>query len=851
MLFISSCGGGKAEPFSLFLPTNSTIIIDEDNTYSSRINSSTNYKSQIIYEILTSSVNGKSNISPDGNFNYLPNQDYFGNDSIILRVTASRLDDNDNLTGETISKSLPISITINPINDPPNLNILDDLTNYSDRSLIFDDTLMVNVEISDIDNDISDLTFSGDLPNESVAAVLDIIQSSENDENQRLIFYLNNIETAGLFKMSLCVSDLEFKTCNGEVEAYYISSKEIKSVDYNCDENGSNCETSEQYLYYLIGGANTNAKTDYIFIADQITGTEGAGSSAEFRQRLLESVNRLKDSDAGKLFQEYFNVLILEEVASTGFSLFDIETGCYSSWDPRIYCIGNVDRNLISSIYPNWDVASFLTSISGRGVAQGSVNIQPLSNRTAEVVQHELGHSHAFLGDEYDSRGERTFPIYYADFSVNTTSTSDATKVKWSHLIDDINMISGYTDGVNQYCYNYEDGSVYTREGESINYEDCDCYMRQFPDSEFPGINSDSSCPTKIGHFEGTYYGEIGTYRPRWLSVMWCCDDEYGKVNVEGFAIGSILNQGFVDYTVSSNGIEDIDIFDQSSIGNSITFNLNAIYDVNKLILKWYVDGVEQSSFQNQTQVTFNRPTNNAMTTYSWKVEDLTGDLIAPNDTNNPLDFYEGYFENSYYFDPDENTNPNYSQNPYVSSWIWHKIDGSYQYDDEVDLNNLDNYLYAELCCSLGSSLKINWENYQQESSSTQGINKKILRKAKVNETEKIVNLDLSKDDISVKNIERGLADLRQIKETKISKKDIYSLSFFNEDMKVVYTVGIGNPFNARVQHIGYEESNVFSIDIPIKNFSIAIPSEIEPSYVSINKRNEFNEYNIIKLVEF
>ena len=223
MLFISSCGGGKAEPFSLFLPTNSTIIIDEDNTYSSRINSSTNYKSQIIYEILTSSVNGESNISPEGNLNYLPNQDYFGNDSIILRVTASRLDDNDNLTGETISKSLPISITINPINDPPNLNILDDLTNYSDRSLIFDDTLMVNVEISDVDNNINDLKFSGDLPNESVAAVLDIIQSSENNENQRLIFYLNNIETAGLFKMSLCVSDLEFKTCNGEVEAYYLS----------------------------------------------------------------------------------------------------------------------------------------------------------------------------------------------------------------------------------------------------------------------------------------------------------------------------------------------------------------------------------------------------------------------------------------------------------------------------------------------------------------------------------------------------------------------------------------------------------------------------------------------------
>ena len=850
MLFISSCGGGKAEPFSLFLPTNSTIIIDEDNTYSSRINSSTNYKSQIIYEILTSSVNGESNISPEGNFNYLPNQDYFGNDSIILRVTASRLDDNDNLTGETISKSLPISITINPINDPPNLNILDDLTNYSDRSLIFDDTLMVNVEISDIDNDISDLTFSGDLPNESVAAVLDIIQSSENDENQRLIFYLNNIETAGLFKMSLCVSDLEFKTCNGEVEAYYISSKEIKSVDYNCDENGSNCETSEQYLYYLIGGANTNAKTDYIFIADQITGTEGAGSSAEFRQRLLESVNRLKDSDAGQLFQEYFNVLILEEVASTGFSLFDIETGCYSSWDPRIYCIGNVDRNLISSIYPNWDVASFLTSISGRGVAQGSVNIQPLSNRTAEVVQHELGHSHAFLGDEYDSRGERTFPIYYADFSVNTTSASDATKVKWSHLIDDINMISGYTDGVNQYCYNYEDGSVYTREGESINYEDCDCYMRQFPDSEFPGINSDSSCPTKIGHFEGTYYGEIGTYRPRWISVMWCCNDEYGKVNVEGFAIGSILNQGFVDYVIDSDGFEDIDLFDQSSLKNSITFKLNAVYDINKLSLKWFVDGEEQSSLQNQNIVTFERPSNEAMTTYSWKVEDLTGNLIAPNDFLNPLDFYEGYFENNYYFDSDENTNPNVSQNPYVSSWIWHRLEGSPHYDNNVDLNNPNDYLFAELCCSLGSSIKINWANYQEDIGSLKKMNNKVLRTARVNKTEKIINLNLSINEISVNNIKNDVANSNQIKLTKISKRDIYTLSFYDENMDNIYTIGIGDPFNARVQHIGYEESNIFSLNVPIKNFSIAIPKEINARFISINRRDDFNNFNIIKITE-
>ena len=62
--------------------------------------------------------------------------------------------------------------------------------------------------------------------------------------------------------------------------------------------------------------------------------------------------------------------------------MFNIETGCYASWDERIYCIGNVDREMIGDIAGDWDVVSFLTTLSGRGVAQGAVNIQPKSSRT-------------------------------------------------------------------------------------------------------------------------------------------------------------------------------------------------------------------------------------------------------------------------------------------------------------------------------------------------------------------------------------------------------------------------------------------------------------------------------------
>ena len=195
------------------------------------------------------------------------------------------------------------------------------------------------------------------------------------------------------------------------------------------------------------------------------------------------------------MFNDYFNVLVLEEANHTGVSIFNIDTGCYASWDARIYCIGEVDRSMISDVVGDWDTVSFLTTLSGRGVAQGSVNIQPISSRSAEIVQHELGHSHGFMGDEYDSRGERSFPSWYAEFSVNTTAVSDPSIVKWNHFIEDMTNVPGVDYDV---CYNYPDGEIYYR--DDITYEDCECYFNTYDenhpnyDSNYPGINEDDSC---------------------------------------------------------------------------------------------------------------------------------------------------------------------------------------------------------------------------------------------------------------------------------------------------------------------------------------------------------------------
>lgn len=851
IFLIYSCGGGGSAPFTLTLPNLSSISINEDNPYTSTIGASTNYKSVITYEILNSTINGSSEITSNGSYNYLPNQDFFGNDNVTIQVKADRLGDDNLTTGETLIKTLPISIVVNPVNDPPVINITDELNNFSNLNLMLDDSVDVKVNIVDVDNDLSEILFYGQLPNETVNAEIDI-----KDDQQSLIFNLKDIQSAGLFTMSICADDGTDLACEGNLEAYFISDKDIKTVSYDCDENEENCSTSDQYLYYLVGGSDSTAKTEYIFIADQINDST---DSDEFHLRLLESVNNLRDSDASEVFNDYFNIRVLEESNPTGASIFKIEKGCYVNWDERIYCIGNVDRGMIGDVVGNWNVVSFLTTLEGRGVAQGAVNIQPLSSRSAEIVQHELGHSHGFMGDEYDSRGERTFPSWYAEFSVNTTAVSDPSLVKWNHFIEDMTNIPGVDYDV---CYNYADGDIYYR--DDLEYEDCECFMNTYDedhpdyDPNYPGINVDDSCKDKIGLFQGTYYDEVDSYRPKWISVMWCCFLDYGKINVEGFAIGSITNQfnGFGDFTVKSDISEDVDLDNSESLGEYITFDVNGVFDTNRLKLSWYLDGIEQTNLENQLEVTFDRPIDDAMTTYSWQVHDLSGNLIAPNDPLNPRDLYEGIFNMWSYYDPDPNTNPNNNPNyPYVGTWYWHRTDGINDTDDTVDLSNIDNYLYAEQCCAMGYGYKINWKNYKPSANPSIKLNnykRKSLfnTRVQIGEKENLITVNLSNTNIDIKNLQLKDVQKEFIKNNNISFKDKYMITFHDNDMKPIYTLGLGNPFETRLQHIGYEKESIFNVEIPIKNYKVAFPKDINAHFITYSKRAENNTFEAIEVIK-
>ena len=148
----------------------------------------------------------------------------------------------------------------------------------------------------------------------------------------------------------------------------------------------------------------------------------------------------------------------------------------------------------------------------------------------------------------------------------------------------------------------------------------------------------------------------------------------------------------------------------------------------------------------------------------------------------------------------------------------------------------------------MGAALKINWSEYNQQSTNSSFIKNNIKNVVRKNNYEKIINLDLSNKNLKVNSVTTNQVVKNQIKSTRISKKDVYTLTIYNKDMEPVYKIGLGNPFEVRVQHIGFEETDNFMFDTPIKNYSVAIPMNIDASFVSINKRTSDNQYNIVSL---
>ena len=854
LVILTSCGGGGAAPFSFQVGQDQILSTNEDINLSGSFSTSTNYTSNISSSVSSYPDNGVVVLNSTSSFTYTPASNFFGDDEFALTFTATQKDENGQNVGAPISYTRTVTITINPVNDSPTIEIFGDFSDYDTRTLILDSTLQISATINDVDNDISELDVYGEISNSTVSAsYTEPVVGLRGDMNLQL----SDVDNAGYQEINFCVSDGSLSQCVNGFSAYFIADKQQIDIEHSCDGDGSNCSSDKHYLYYLVGNSSDSAQTDYVFIGDRLT----PDNIESFREAVLQSIDTLNNSDAGPLIDGFFTVAVIEEVALTELSAFEIEAGCYPS-TPTAYCIGDVDRERIRNAF-DYDVTAFISSLSGRGVAQGDINIQQLSSGTDEVVMHELGHSHGYMGDEYDSGSEYGEDLPRADTYVNTTSVSDSSLVKWKHFFDDPNNIPGLNYDI---CYNYADGDIYYRDQVGNGtYQDCECFYNQFPDNtEFDGENIDSDCMNKAGLIPGTYYSEDDTFRPYYWTVMESDKDQgYNKVNIEGFAFGSIMNQGFGDFTI--NGDVGTEGLTSSSALSNDTLNIviDAIFDSTKLRLKWFKDGEEQTQLQNNTSVQFARPNDNSKVTYSWKVETigvLEGMVTAPNDIENPIDFYEGWFEYYYYYEDNPELIPYAAQQPWIGSWRWYSSEiDDYFYDNQLE--TIGDYMFGEICCSMGAAIKIDWSKYSQSSSITNNFNNKknksnIFLSPSSNKNEKVFSFDLTKQSIVLNKIDIKLPNKKDIRRPYVKKTDKYVVNFYNKESELIYQLGIGNPFEIKIQHIGYVDKDnhhhdkfVFE-DYKASDVKLVIPSNINPQFISLSKRASNNSFEEITRIQ-
>ena len=681
LLILSSCGGGgggggaPAIPFAITIGLTS-IVVNEDVTYNGTILATANETAALAYAITAAPVNGVLVLSDDGSISYTPKLEFSGSDEFTYSVTAA---------SKNSTKSATVAITVNNVNDVPVITMVSK-ANLDKNNILINPNPSFEVTFSDPDNENSELVFSAKIGSTDVPTTF--TPGAEGTGSIEL--NLSSIPQSGFLTVRLIVSD-GIDISSDSFQTWLIANKKTVTISQDDDPSdgprtGSK-SNKDYYVYDLIGNTASTSGTKWLIVGDSLS---DAADLEAFRSSLLKTINALNDDEISPFFAGYFDIVVVEPVSPDGSSPAAIKTGCYD-WAEDVYCIGSadIDTSVFAEFLSDNDLISVLTTITnpdtgrGRGVNLGNTNIQLIRARTEWTLMHELGHAHGEMGDEYLEQHGRPVEAY-KDNNVNTTSQSDPFQLKWKHYIDDFTNVAGKDYHV---CYSYGDGTYYddpdlpTDDDDSITTCDCTINAGDFTAGTTP------ECSKKVGLFEGNYYSyeEDDTYdelnfRPLYASIMNSVTLKYGKVNAEGFAIGSVHNQGFSDAFAA---LDEFITSDGSNTG--IAFDIDANYDTSKLTLKWYVDGVVDASKENLKQVTFQRSSDNSVKIYTWRVFDSSGLISAPDDVADYTDFYEGLFNSSFY---------------------WYSRDDEEWKYDPTNLTDLD---YGYMDGPMGGSWGINW----------------------------------------------------------------------------------------------------------------------------------------------
>ena len=136
-------------------------------------------------------AHGKLTLKPDGSFSYAPDKDYFGTDSFTYKA-------NDGSADSGVTK---VTITVNPVNDPPTVKVAAGGTcgQSTDRSGT------INLTVEDVDNPVASLTLSASSSNTGLVRNRDVVFSGTGANRTMTVTAVD--KKSGTANITVTVSD--------------------------------------------------------------------------------------------------------------------------------------------------------------------------------------------------------------------------------------------------------------------------------------------------------------------------------------------------------------------------------------------------------------------------------------------------------------------------------------------------------------------------------------------------------------------------------------------------------------------------------------------------------------------
>ncbi len=108
-----------------------------------------------------------------------------------------------------------------------------------------------------------------------------------------------------------------------------------------------------------------------------------------------------------------------------------------------------------------------------------------------------------------------------------------------------------------------------------------------------------------------------------------------------------------------------------------------------------------------------------------------------------------------------------------------------------------------------------------------------------------VVSFNGSPNSFTLEEIKVKKPKKRNLKRLKfITDDDQFAIKVFDKNRVELIAIGIGNPFYATYEHIGYEDREYMGGPINSANIQIAIPLEFEPALFVISKRDNLGNFN-------